>query len=177
MKMPLGSLKQVMADFNKAAKDLVSTGKISATSPNPGPSGIQALSKAASKTSLASSASTTEKTLINFVVSQTDGNLTDSAAGLGTSLNWTEDDVRPILYTEEGATGNLPHHFQPQDQIPFTPMFMGEETAIATTLDTPRRAPDGLMPTTEVGGGLLAPLAICWPPWSTQRTPRTLPPQ
>ena len=49
-KMPIGSIKQAVAEVSQAAKDLVSTGHVRVKSPVPGPSG---LSKAPSKASLA----------------------------------------------------------------------------------------------------------------------------
>jgi hypothetical protein len=66
-------------------------------------------------------------------------NMLDSV-GVGTSLDWTEDDATSHLYTEQGATDNLPHHLQLQDQVPFTPVFTEEEAAASAAMYTPREA-------------------------------------
>jgi hypothetical protein len=43
-----------------------------------------------------------------------------------------------LLYTENGATENLPHHLQLQGQVPFTPVFTAEEAAISAAMVAPR---------------------------------------
>jgi hypothetical protein len=43
-----------------------------------------------------------------------------------------------LLYTENGATDNLPHHLQLQDQVPFTPVFTAEEAAASAAMGAPR---------------------------------------
>jgi hypothetical protein len=123
-KMSLGSIKQAVSDFGQAAKDLVGSGGI------PGPSGLMA---AASKSSLASTAA--EGTLVDVSVNVV-GDLMETA-GNGTSLDWMEDDAKSLLYTENGATENRPHHLQLQDQVPFIPVFTVEEAA---ALGTPRQS-------------------------------------
>jgi hypothetical protein len=126
-KMPLGAIKQAASDFSQAAKDLVSTGQLSVTGlATAGPS------KAASAASL-TAPSPAEGTLVDVNVVSDHSNLLESA-GVGTSLDWTEDDATSLLYTEEGATNNLPHHLQLQDQVPFTPVFTEEEAASSMAL-------------------------------------------
>jgi hypothetical protein len=129
-KMPLGAIKQAASDFIQAAKDLVSTGQLSVVSvATPGPS------QAASVASLTAVPSI-EGTLVDVSVSDA-SNMLESGA-VGTSLDWTEDDATSLLYTEQGATDNLPHHLQLQDQVPFTPVFTEEEVAASEALYTPR---------------------------------------
>ncbi len=129
-KMPLGAIKQAASDFSQAAKDLVSTGQLSVVGvATPGPS------QAASVASLTAVPST-EGTLVDVSVSDASTMLESGA--VGTSLDWTEDDATSLLYTEQGATDNLPHHLQLQDQVPFTPVFTEEEAAASAALCTPR---------------------------------------
>ncbi len=129
-KMPLGAIKQAASDFSQAARDLVSTGQLSVTGlAVAGPSKV---ASAASLTALPPA----EGTLVDVGVSD-NSNLLESA-GVGTSLDWTEDDATSLLYTEEGATSNLPHHLQLQDQVPFTPVFTAEEAAASVALHIPR---------------------------------------
>jgi hypothetical protein len=131
-KMLLGAIKQAASDLSQAAKDLVSTGQLSVTSlATPGPS------QAALVASL-TAVPPTEGTLVDVSVSDA-SNLLESG-GVGTSLDWTEDDATSLLYTEEGATDNLPHHLQLQDQVPFTPVFTAEEAAASAALHTPRES-------------------------------------
>jgi hypothetical protein len=66
-------------------------------------------------------------------------------------LDWTEDDAMSLLYTESGATDNLPHHLQLQDQVPFTPVFTAEEAAASASMGAPREAGS------PVGAGQVAP--------------------
>jgi hypothetical protein len=77
---------------------------------------------------------------------------TVEAAPNGTSLDWTEDDAMSLLYTESGATDNLPHHLQLQDQVPFTPVFTAEEAAASAAMGTPRETGS------PVGAGQVAPI-------------------
>ncbi len=116
-----------MSDLGQAAKDLVGSGTV------PGPSGLTA---AASKGSLNSTSATAEGTVVD--VSDNVVGSAVEAAGNGTSLDWTEDDVMSLLYTENGATENLPHHLQLQGQVPFTPVFTAEEAAISAAMVAPR---------------------------------------
>ena len=99
-KMPLGAIKQAASDFSQAAKDLVSTGQLSVAG-----LAVAGSSKTASTASLAAAAPT-EGNLVDVSVSD-NSNLLESA-GVGTLLDWTEDDATSLLYTEEGATSNLP---------------------------------------------------------------------
>jgi hypothetical protein len=126
-KMPLGAIKQAASDFSQAAKDLVSTGQLSVTG-----LATAGSSKAASAASL-TAPPPAEGTLVDVTVASDHSNLLESA-GVGTSLDWTEDDATSLLYTEEGATNNLPHHLQLQDQVPFTPVFTEEEAASSVAL-------------------------------------------
>jgi hypothetical protein len=80
----------------------------------------------------------TEGTLVDVSVSDV-SNLLESA-GVGTSLDWTEDDATSLHYTEEGATSNLPHHLQLQDHVPFTPVFTAEEAAASAAIGTTRQS-------------------------------------
>jgi hypothetical protein len=131
-KMSLGAIKQAASDFSQAAKDLVSTGQLSVTSlATPGSS------QAASVASV-TAVPPTEGALVDLSVSDA-SNLLESG-GVGTSLDWTEDDATSLLYTDEGATDNLPHHLQLQDQVPFTPVFTAEEAAASAALHTPRES-------------------------------------
>ncbi len=98
-KMSLGSVKQAVSDFGQAAKDLVGSGKVP---------GLSGLTTAASKSSLASIHTTAEGTL-GDVSDNAAGNLMETAVN-GISLDWIEDDATSLLYTENGATENLPHH-------------------------------------------------------------------
>jgi hypothetical protein len=127
--MSLGSIKQAVSDFGQAAKDLVGSGTV------PGPSGLTA---AASKSSLASIPASAEGTLVD-VSDNVVGSLLETA-GNGTSLDWTEDNAMSLLYTENGATENLPHHLQLQDQVSFTPVFTAEEAAASAAMGTPRES-------------------------------------
>jgi hypothetical protein len=122
VKMPLGSIKQVVSELGQAAKDVVGSGL---------PSGSDSQLFKGSRNSL--SAVVQEKTETNLVdfSDNTAGNQTETA-GNGTSLDWTEDDATTLLYTESGATDDLPHHLQLQDQVPFTPVFTEEEAAAAS---------------------------------------------
>jgi hypothetical protein len=79
---------------------------------------------------------TAEGTLVD-VNDNAVGNLMETA-GNGTSLDWTEDDATSLLYTENGATENLPYHLQLQDQVRFTPVFTAEEAAASAAMGTPR---------------------------------------
>jgi hypothetical protein len=123
--MSLGAIKQAASDFSQAAKDLVSTGQLIVT-------GL-----VASVASL-TAAPPTEGTLVDVSVSDASNML--ESVGVGTYLDWTEDDATSLLYTEEDATGNLPHPLQLQDQVPFTPVFTAEEAAAAAALHTPRES-------------------------------------
>jgi hypothetical protein len=126
-KMSLGSIKQAVSDLGQAAKDLVGSGI------TPGPSGLAA---AASKSSLTSTTASAEGTLVD-VSDNVTGSAVEAAPN-GTSLDWTEDDAMSLLYTESGATDNLPHHLQLQDQVPFTPVFTAEEAAASAAMGTSR---------------------------------------
>ncbi len=124
--MPLGAIKQAASDFSQAARDLVSMGQLSVA-------GLAATgsSKSASVASL-TTVPPAEGTLVDVGVSD-NSNMLDSV-GVGTSLDWTEDDATSLLYTEPGATDNLPHHLQLQDQVPFTPVFTEEEAAASAAM-------------------------------------------
>jgi hypothetical protein len=131
-KMPLGSIKQVVSELGQAAKDVVGSGLTA---------GLNSQSQAGSKGSLVASTAPAETTLVDFS-DNTAGNQTETA-GNGTSLDWTEDDATSLLYTENGATDNLPHHLQLHDQIPFTPVFTAEEAAASEVLASARQSPKG----------------------------------
>jgi hypothetical protein len=133
--MPLGSIKQVVSELGQAAKDVVGSGL------TPGSAG-QPLT--GSRNSL--SAVVQEKTETNLVdfSDNTAGNQTETA-GNGTSLDWTEDDATTLLYTESGATDDLPHHLQLHDQVPFTPVFTEEEAAASVDImGSARQSPRSL---------------------------------
>ncbi len=134
VKMPLGSIKQVVSELGQAAKDVVGSGL------TPGPAG-QPLT--GSRNSL--SAVVQEKTETNLVdlSDNTAGNQTETA-GNGTSLDWTEDDATTLLYTESGATDDLPHHLQLHDQVPFTPVFTEEEVAASAGMGSAGQSPRSL---------------------------------
>jgi hypothetical protein len=161
VKMPLGSIKQVVSELGQAAKDVVGSGLA------PGPSGQ---SLAGSKSSLTAAPVPAETTLVDFS-DNTVGNQTETA-GNGTSLDWTEDDVTSLLYTENGATDNLPHHLQLQDQVPFTPVFTEEKAAASEAMGSSRQSPK------VPGGGQAAPpgnfLATMEFSVSTSATPTTV---
>jgi hypothetical protein len=138
--MSLGSIKQAVSDLDQANKDLVGS------EITPGPSGLAVV---ASKSSLTSTTASAEGTLVDI-----SDNVTGSAVEAvpnGTSLDWTEDDAMSLLYTENGATDNLPHHLQLQDQVPFTPVFTAEEAAASAAMSAPREAGS------PVGAGQVAP--------------------
>ena len=121
-RMPIGSLKQAVAEVSQAAKDLVSSGQVRVKSPVPGPSGLCAVPKVPLTDPPSSGGALVD------IGDQAVSDLMDTA-GLESSLDWTEDDAKSVLYTEQGATDNLPHHLQLQGQIPFTPTFTEEEAA------------------------------------------------
>jgi hypothetical protein len=133
-KMPLGAIKQAASDFSQAAKDLVGTGQLSVTG-----QAAPGSSQAASTTSLTNDPPA-EGTLVYVSVSDNATSNLMESAGVGTFMDWTEDDAMSLLYTEEGATSNLPHHLQLQDQIPFTPVFTAEEAAASAAIVTPRQS-------------------------------------
>lgn len=101
----------------------------------PGPSGLVATAKTASRTLLASAPSVQEGNTKGGV-SQDEGQHTDDQ--VGTSLDWTEDDARSILYIEKGPTekSSLPSSASRAGTV--YPTFTVEEAAIAASLDTPR---------------------------------------
>ncbi len=88
-KMPLGSLKPVVAEVNQAARDLVGTGKMSVKSPPTGPSGVKAMAKVAFTASLVSILSDIGGSVVGGAIHD-DGQQTDdpsdSMAGIGTLL-------------------------------------------------------------------------------------------
>jgi hypothetical protein len=159
-KMSLGAIKQAASDFSQAAKELVSTGQLSVASlATPGPS------QAASVASL-TAAPSAEGTLVDVSVSNA-SNVLESGA-VGTSLDWTEDDVTSLLYTEQGTTDNLPHHLQLQDQVPFTPVFTDEEAAASAAMYTPRESGSPTATDNQHGEGGTIPPGTSWPPWSSR---------
>jgi hypothetical protein len=133
VKMPLGSIKQVVSELGQAAKDVVGSGLA------PGPTG-QSLT--GSRNSLSAVQEKTETTLVDLS-DNTVGNETETA-GNGTSLDWTEDDATTLLHTENGATDDLPHHLQLHDQVPFTPVFTEEEAAASVGMGSARQSPRSL---------------------------------
>jgi hypothetical protein len=157
-KMPLGAIKQAASDFSQAAKDLVSMGQLSVA-------GLAATGS--SKSALVASltiAPPAEGTLVDVGVSD-NSNMLDSV-GVGTSLDWTEDDATSLLYTEEGATGNLPHHLQLQDQVPFTPVFTAEEAAGHCIPPGSQAVPRP--PAASLVRMATSLLGTSWPPWNSQ---------
>jgi hypothetical protein len=113
----------------------------------------------------------TETTLVDFSDNMA-GNQMETA-GNGTSLDWTEDDVTSLLYTENGATGNLPHHLQLQDQVPFTPVFTEEEAAASEAMCSSRQSPPRVPGESHVAppGNFLATMEFSV---STPATPTTV---